>query len=477
MTWATPAAITYGTALSATQLDATFTWVVNGSTVTVGGAPTYTPPSGTLLNAGSAQSLSVSFTPTDTTNYNNATGSAQINVLKATPTVTWANPADITYGTALSATQLNATFSWVVNGSTVTVGGTPTYTPPSGTLLNAGNAQSLSVNFAPSDTTNYNSASGSAKINVLKATPTVTWANPADITYGTALSATQLDATFTWVVNGSTVTIGGAPTYTPPSGTLLNAGSAQSLSVSFTPTDTTNYNNATGSAQINVLKATPTVTWANPADITYGTALSATQLDATFTAVVNGSTVTVGGTPTYAPTAETVLSAGSAQNLSVSFTPTDTTDYNATMKTVQINVLKATPTVTWANPADITYGTALSATQLDATFTAVVNGSTVTVAGTPTYTPAAGTVLNAGSAQNLSVSFTPTDTTDYNTATRTVQINVLKATGGDLGKSGRHHLRHGAECDALDATFTWVVNGSTVTVGGTPAYNPPPGRC
>ena len=50
-------------------------------------------------------------------------------------------------------------------------------------------------------------------------------------------------------------------------------------------------------------------------------------------------------------------------------------------------MLKATPTITWATPADITYGTALSATQLNAT---------ASVPGTFVYTPVAGTVLNAG---------------------------------------------------------------------------------
>src|SRR5205823_5918498 len=40
-----------------------------------------------------------------------------------------------------------------------------------------------------------------------------------------------------------------------------------------------------------------------------------------------------------------------------------------------------TPTITWATPADIVYGTALSATQLNAT---------ASTAGTFTYTPAAG---------------------------------------------------------------------------------------
>ena len=54
-----------------------------------------------------------------------------------------------------------------------------------------------------------------------------------------------------------------------------------------------------------------------------------------------------------------------------------------------------------------------------------VNGS---VAGTFTYTPAAGTVLAVGNNQTLSVSFTPTDTTDFTSATATATINVTAAT-------------------------------------------------
>ena len=47
-----------------------------------------------------------------------------------------------------------------------------------------------------------------------------------------------------------------------------------------------------------------------------------------------------------------------------------------------------TPTITWPAPAAITYGTALSSTQLNAT---------ANLAGTFAYTPTAGTVLTAGS--------------------------------------------------------------------------------
>src|SRR5262249_6073602 len=158
------------------------------------------------------------------------------------------------------------------------------------------------------------------------------------------------------------------------------------------------------------LKATPVISWATPADITYGTALSATQLNAT---------ANTPGTFVYAPAAGEVLNAGANQTLSVTFTPTDAANFTTATKNVSINILKATPVITWTTPADITYGTALSATQLNA------SSSTP---GTFVYTPAVGEVLNAGANQTLSVTFTPTDAANYTTATKTVSITVLKAT-------------------------------------------------
>src|SRR5207237_3496773 len=107
----------------------------------------------------------------DAANYTTATKTVSINVLKATPVITWSTPADIIYGTALSATQLNATAS---------VPGTFVYTPPSGTVLSAGTAQALSVAFTPTDAANYTTATKTVSINVLKATPVITWTTPAD---------------------------------------------------------------------------------------------------------------------------------------------------------------------------------------------------------------------------------------------------------------------------------------------------------
>ena len=387
----TASGITYGQTLADSTLS--------GGNASVAGSFTWTTPT-TAPGAGSP-SESVTFTPTDTTDYTSPTATATINVAQATPTITWANPADITYGTALGDTQLDATATGIDGTS---LAGTFAYTPAAGTVLGTGKGQTLSTTFTPTDTTDYTSPTATATINVAQATPTITWANPADITYGTALGDTQLDATATGIDGTS---LAGTFAYTPAAGTVLGTGKGQTLSTTFTPTDTTDYTSPTATATINVAQATPTITWANPADITYGTALGDTQLDATATGIDGTS---LAGTFAYTPAAGTVLGTGKGQTLSTTFTPTDTTDYTSPTATATINVAQATPTITWANPADITYGTALGDTQLDATATGIDGTS---LAGTFAYTPAAGTVLGTGKGQTLSTTFTPTDTTDY----------------------------------------------------------------
>jgi len=157
------------------------------------------------------------------------------------------------------------------------------------------------------------------------------------------------------------------------------------------------------------------ITWTNPANIFYGMALGDAQLDASSS---------VPGTFTYSPPGGTILHAGAGQTLSVTFMPDDTTDWSTNTDSVSIDVVQATPTIKWVSPANIISGKPLSAAQLDATATWTVGGALVSVPGTLTYSPPAGTELSAGN-HTLSVSFSPTDTTDYTGATDTVRINVL----------------------------------------------------
>jgi hypothetical protein len=443
VTWATPAAITYGTALSATQLNAT-------SNVAAG-TFTYSPASGTTPSAGT-QTLTATFTPTDTANYNTATGTVSLVVGKATPTVTWATPAAITYGTALSATQLNATSN--------VAAGTFSYSPASGTMPSVG-TQTLTATFTPTDTANYNTATGTVSLVIGKATPTVTWATPAAITYGTALSATQLNAT-------SNVAAG-TFSYSPASGTTPSAGT-QTLTATFTPTDTANYNTATGTVSLVVGKATPTITWSTPAAITYGTALSATQLNAT-------SNVAAGAF-SYSPASGTTPSAGT-QTLTATFTPTDTTNYNTATASVSLNVIVAVPgaptavsattangeaTVTFTAPSN-TGSSAITGYTIRATAT---DGPVVTV--TATGSPAKVSGLTPGKSYRFTViANNSAGASDSSTTSDALTISLLKQTitfpalADRPSNSGSCVLTASAS-SGLPVTFT-IVSGPALLSG------------
>ncbi|MFO7695517.1 MAG: hypothetical protein R6V57_20715 [Vicinamibacterales bacterium] len=304
---------------------------------------------------------------------------------KETPVITWANPADIVYGTPLGATQLNATAS---------VAGSFVYTPAAGTILQAG-ARTLSVLFTPDDGAHYTTATAEATVVVLPATPVITWADPAPIVYGTALGAAQLNAT---------ANVPGAFGYKPAAGTVLNVGT-QPLAVVFTPTDAVNYAPTTGGASIVVTQATPAITWAAPAAIVFGTPLGAAQLNAT---------ASTAGTFVYSQPAGTILGAGS-HSLMADFTPADALNFTTASASVQLSVLQATPAITWASPAPILHGTPLGPVQLNAT---------ANVAGSFSYWPAEGSVLGIGAAQELRAYFTPDDAVNYQFVSRATTIDV-----------------------------------------------------
>ena len=220
----------------------------------------------------------------------------------------------------------------------------------------------------------------------------------------------------------------------------ITGSGSHALQASYAPDQASNYAasssntvSVTGTAALQPASLSLTL---NPgATGTYGTAFSVTasvaqaagQLYATGEVTYqfdNDSAVPLG----LSATGSTVIVLGvpGAGSHSVVVNYGGDANYAATQQVATFVVTKATPTVTWANPSDINYGTALSATQLNAAFTSVFGGGRVGVLGTSTYTPPIGTVLNAGP-QTLSVSFAPTNTANYNTAGSTVTINVIPA--------------------------------------------------
>ncbi|HEV3341571.1 MAG TPA: choice-of-anchor Q domain-containing protein [Pirellulales bacterium] len=234
--------------------------------------------------------------------FTNAAGSvtttpATLTVSQVTPTIASVNPVSLTYGTALNNSQLSGTVSFVVGGQTVAVPGTFGYTTAAGTVLNAGGGQIEDVTFTPTDTADYTTAKGTVTVNVDKATPIVNWATPAAMTYGTALSSAQLDATSSWTVATSPVNVLGTLTYTPSTDTLLGAGS-HTLNVAFTPSDTTDFTTATGSVTVIVNPYAFTYTIGNDSQV-YGSPANLTSdLPSTVNTGINGETLGISSAST-----------------------------------------------------------------------------------------------------------------------------------------------------------------------------------
>jgi hypothetical protein len=354
------------------------------------------------------------------------------------------------------------------------------YNPTNGSVLNTG-TNLLSVQFTPSDTVDYTSASANASLVVSPAVLTVTASN-ASRPYGQTNPV--FGGTITGLENQDNITA--AFSCSAASNSVVGAYAIVPALVD--PGDReTNYTVSLVNGTLTVAQGVPQVDWTNPVAMTYGVALSSNQLNAT---------ANVPGHFVYSPTNGAVPNAGT-NLLSVQFAPNDTEDYTSASANVSLvvspavltvtasnasrpygqtnpvfggtitglqnddnitatfscnatsnsavgayaivpalvdpgdrqtnymvslvngtlSVFQAVPQLSWSNPASITYGAALSSNQLNAT--SPVPGSFV-------YSPTNGTVLNAGT-NLLSLQYTPTDTEDYTIASANVTLVVLPA--------------------------------------------------
>lgn len=265
------------------------------------------------------------------------------------------------------------------------VGGVVTFTAPiggAGATFPNGNGATINAVGQASVAVAANGTVGSYSVGVgAKGSSNaffISLSNLAAITLSTALAAGTYGSPYNETITASGGT--GSPyTFTVPSGTQLGGLQlASNGTLTGTPTAAgmftltvlaTDKAGFTGSQRytLTINKATPTTAWSNPSAITYGTALSAAQLNAT---------ANIPGTFAYSPAAYTVLSVGS-DTLSVTFTPTDTADYNNATATVSLTVNPAPLTIT-AKGESKTYGTIFTpdgTTQFTAS--GLLNGNTI----------------------------------------------------------------------------------------------------
>jgi sugar lactone lactonase YvrE len=398
ITWTTPSPSTYGTSLSSTQLDAT---------ASVPGTLVYSPSSGTVLGAGT-QTLSVSFTPNDTDDYNDASATVSLQVNKVTPTVSVAcSPTPITYGGANSICTV-----YVSDGATGTVSLTINGTSWTTVTLSSGEATAqfsstygvgvFTVGATYNGDSNNATAAGSGTVTVNQVSQTITFTPPASpVTYGVApisLSATGGASGNAVVfsvssgpctVSGSTLTVIGAGTCVVPANQAGNADYSAAATVFHS---------------VVVNAAVLTVT-ANKASRVYGS--TNPTFTASFSGFVNGDTSSVlSGAPSLTTTA-TNTSAPASYSITAAAGTLAASNYTFSFVNGTLTVTAATQTISFtAPPSPVTYGVvpiSLSATAssgLAVIFSVfsgpcTVSGNTLTVAGVGTCVVAANQPGNA----------------------------------------------------------------------------------
>jgi hypothetical protein len=310
--------------------------------------------------------------------------------------------------------DVNGAISWSPNTgcSTSAVSGTPPQTATCTTTSLGGGSDTVIATYTANDGNHNSPASGSVSQTVDPASQTIMVTTPAPPS----------------VVKGSTFTVmaaasSGLPVAFTVSGACTNSGGAISMSDVAHGTCMINMNQGGNGDYQTATQVTETTTIAlaqmpmvsftgAPATAVYGT-------DFEMTTTTNASTtavITAAGSCTVNGSRVTMTEGMGMCTLKASWAADDV--YKAATATQKTTGEKASTSVTWATPSAITWGTALSAAQLNA------SGS---VPGATTYSPASGKVLTAGT-QTLNVTFKPTATSDYSDSTASVQLVVSQAT-------------------------------------------------
>jgi hypothetical protein len=347
-----------------------------------------------------------------------------VTINKATPIInTWnSNWRSRTYG--------NGNFSLDV--ATANVAGTFTYTSGSPSVISlngriatvAGAGTSIvTASFMPTDTTNYEStASASLTFTVLKNTPVLTWSN---------VSKSMGEASF--ILTPPTSTTQGTFTYSSASPGVIslngdtatiNSMGTSVITANFTPTDTSNYGSVskTMTITVNATAQTITRTSTSPTSPVKSESYSPT---ATASSTLTVAISVASGSSSVCSISAGVVTFNNVGSCVIQYDQGGDAIYSAATRiTETLTIGKATPILTWSDSSK-TFG--------DSTFTVTAPTVGGSLGGTFSYSSAntsvisvsgsTFTVVGVGSSV-ITATFSPTDSTNYNSATSSMTITV-----------------------------------------------------
>jgi hypothetical protein len=446
ITFAGPASpVTYGAATAALSATSTSSLTV---AFTASGACSV---NGTTLTYLSAGTCTINANQRGNSSWTAATQVTRtVTVSPASLLITASSPASITYGSPIPT--ITASYGAFANSDTKWTGLTtrPTCTTAYSTSSAPG---PYTTSCSGAVGANYSISYATGSFSVTKASQTLShWFN-STTTYGTpvtlsAVASSGLSISYTVVSGPGTMT----------SATTLTPSGIGTITVAANVAGNTDYTVATQVEKtVTVYPAPLVITASNPASIVYGQSAPAVTpgyatVNATF---VNGNTSAslTHGPTCFVPSYTTSSAPGTYPT--VCYGAVDP-NYDITYVAGSLSVGKA-PAIIGTQPTSsgaFTYGTELG------TNTNLVQG-TANVLGVFTWTyPTNVPSLKAGGTTQ-SVTFTPTSSTNYSSATTTVTVTVNKATPTIASKPIASATTYGSALSTSNLS-----GGSTNAIGG-----------
>ena len=442
------------------------------------------------------------FTPNDTNNYNTVTRTITVKVTKATPVIA-ENPAAtaLTYGQKLSDSSLTGGKVTYKTADGTEVAGTFAWKNSNikPTAADSGRTE-YDVIFTPSDTDNYNAVDIKLTITVNKAALAALSGESRSYFYADGsndkaetmdiagnLPADRGNTTFTLAAEDAdgllsdvTVDTAGKLSYKVKQISADKADKSATITVT---ASMENYEDAVYTMTIKItdkklvtLKSGNTVSVNGSNALTYGEKVSKLTLGNTVF-VEAGTDDEIEGILSWSNPDE-IPAAGTTQAGWV-FKPADSRHYAELTGTAAITVAKATPAVvTVPTVAERVYNPAVALTGSDMTGGSVTGADGNELAGTWSF---AGTnIIPTVNNKGYQAVFTPNDTNNYNTVTRTITVKVTKATPVIAEKPTAGALIYGqklsdstltggkaayqtADGTEITGTFAWKNSSSTPT--------------
>ena len=245
------------------------------------------------------------------------------------------------------------------------------------------------------------------------------------LTYGEKVSKLTLGNTI-FVEAGTDDVIEGILSWSNPD-EIPAAGTTQAGWV-FRPADSRHYAELTGTAAITVAKAIPTVvTVPTVAEREYNPDVVLTDSDMTGGSVTGADGNEIAGTWSF--TGTNIVPTVNNKGYQAVFTPNDTNNYNTVTRTITVKVTKATPVIAEKPTAGaLTYGQKLSDSTLTGGKAAYQTADGTEITGTFAWKNSSSkpTVADSGKTE-YDVTFTPSDTANYNAVGIKLSLTVNKA--------------------------------------------------